>query len=362
MLSQLKHVLLLCSTAFAMEPRDHVFDTSQSYTHPMDSVVNILNLNPHQIAVAYTTSLLLLNHTDLNMIENPMEQVWRYSLPNNDNTIVAGPVSFSSPSNDVPNEVFIGDNEYNVYAIDIVTGKLKWMQALDPNIQAATRHMHLAVSPNGRAVVASAGDQVMALSIDSGSILFHRSFGPAVISTKFAFVAPPSGQTASLYATKMVFGDSSGVVRAMDLATGRKSWSWKFSTSTSSIVDLVLDKAGSAGVDVVVAVNQIGDLSAIRGDTGNANNSICQTCESVNLFFSCLTRSCVCVCVFSFVLWFFGSLVFWVFGSLVHWFIGSLVLWFLLHVVLHVVLHLKQCRRRDIAMAFPRFAKWYNHR
>jgi hypothetical protein len=225
------------------------------------------------------------------------------------------------------------------------------MQALDPNIQAATRHMHLAVSPNGRAVVASAGDQVMALSIDSGSILFHRSFGPAVISTKFAFVAPPSGQTASLYATKMVFGDSSGVVRAMDLATGRKSWSWKFSTSSSSIVDLVLDKAGSAGVDVVVAVNQIGDLSAIRGDTGNANNSICQTCESVNLFFSCLTRSCVCVCVFfcSLVLWFFGSLG--LIGSLVLWFFGSCC----------TLLHLKQCRRRDIAMAFPRFAKWYNH-
>ena len=250
----------------------------------MDSVVNILNVNPHQIAVAYTTSLLLLRHADLNMIEDPMDQVWMYSLPNKDNTIVAGPVSLPSSSNDVPNEVFIGDNEYNVYSIDIVTGKLKWMQALDPNIQAATRHMHLAVSPNGRAVVASAGDQVMAMSIDHGSILFHRSFGPAVISTKFVFVAPPSGQTATLYATKMVFGDSSGVVRAMDLATGRKSWSWKFSTSSSSIVDLVLDKAGSAGVDVVLAVNQIGDLSAIRGDTGNANNDICQTCGSAVYF------------------------------------------------------------------------------
>ena len=257
-------LLTLTKATCALKHDDHVFDVGISYENPIltSSVVNIANVNKNQIAVAFTKSVHLLNHQDIQLLEDPMNKVWKWSLPDQETNIIAGPVLHSSSK-----DVYVGDSQYSLYSINMLTGKVNWKKDMDPKI-TGDRTMKIATSPDGRFVIASAGEQVMAFSVDFGEVLFHRRVGPSFISSEFTFASPPSGQAAASFTAKVIFGDSSGTVHAIHLSSGRKAWSWKFATSSSKIVDLVLFKSGSRGVDAVIVVNTKGDLASIRGDTG----------------------------------------------------------------------------------------------
>ena len=255
--------ITLPTTVALVTEDNHIFDASTAYSphNHTDSVVNIANVNKNQIIVAYPSSLQLLNHADITLIEDPMTSVWTWSLPLG-TSIVAGPVLHASKQ-----ELFIGDDQYRVYSISVATGQLNWMKSMDPKIRHPNNLMTIASHSNGRTVVASAGEQLMAFSVDLGNLLYHRRVGPSVIRTPLIFVSPANNR-GSTFSSKIIFGDSSGVVHAIDVASGKKSWSWKFETSSTSIVDIVLDKAGNNGVDVIVVANAVGDLASLRGDTG----------------------------------------------------------------------------------------------
>jgi outer membrane protein assembly factor BamB len=262
----LLNLLLLFSYTVAQEQGEHVFDTVTVFESALDAgkVLNIANIDKENVLLTLLRSVQLLQHANLTMIEDPMNKIWSWSLPSDSEAnaaLVAGPQLHTSKK-----EFFVSDNHHRVYSVSVATGKTKWTAQMDPKILGNGK-MHISPHPNGRVVVVSSGEQVMGLSVDLGTVLFHRRVGPAFVSTGFVFVTPPTGEAASSFSPKCLFGDSTGTVHALDTSSGRKAWSWKFS-SAGETVDLFLHESASGGVGEVVAVNLVGDLASLRGDTG----------------------------------------------------------------------------------------------
>merc|ERR1711871_1058292 len=110
-----------------------------------------------------------------------------------------------------------------------------------------TSPTQMRVDPRGRMLGVTAGDQIMVFSIDIGKVAFHRRIGPSVFTGAIQFVTPPAASGVT-YKSKIVVGDSSGVVHAFDMATGKRSWTWRFSGRVlSPVVVIVRRPAGDLG-------------------------------------------------------------------------------------------------------------------
>ena len=255
-------ILLLSLTAtHAQQNDEHIFDTSivMESSSGSTKILHVANLNAESILVSRSSSVELLKHKNLELIEDPMDKIWSFTLADSTSQITAGPIIHPSK-----NEFFVGDDQHRIYSINVETGIKNWMSdSLDPKILGG--QMNIATHPNGRILMVSVGEHVMGLSVELGTVLFHRRVsGVGYVSTKFQFITPPIGQTASSFSPKCIFGDSTGTVHSIDTASGRKSWSWKFENSKGSIVDLLLvdgtHRDSRSGVGSIVAVNLIGDL------------------------------------------------------------------------------------------------------
>jgi hypothetical protein len=257
-------ILSSVAVASAQEQGGDVFDTSVAFTPSVGGkALNIANIDPSNILVGLPDSVQKLNHKNITMIEDPMDLVWSWSPPKG-TKLEAGPVLHP-----LKNEFFVGDDQLRVHCVNALTGKIKWTFDMDPQVTPTKNSdgkMSIAPHPNGRIVLVAVGDQLMALSVDLGETLFSRRFGPATISTEILFVTPSVGPAPEL-SSKCVFGDTSGIIHAMDTSTGRKAWSWKFSTS-GAVTHLVPHVSTSGGVGSIVAANLIGDLASLRGDSG----------------------------------------------------------------------------------------------
>ena len=259
-------ILSSVTVASAQEQGGDVFDTVTAFSPSANGkALNIANIDPSNILVGLPDSVQKLSHANITLIEDPMNVVWSWSPP------MGSKLEASLVLNPSKNEFFVGDDHFRVHCINSLTGILKWTFDMDPRVPPTTNgngKLSIAPHPNGRMILVTVGDQLVALSVDVGEILFSRRFGPATIDTEIVFVTPPIGQVASSFSSKCVFGDSSGIIHAMDISTGRKAWSWKFSSpgAVTHLVPHLLNNVG--GVSAIVAANLVGDLASLRGDTG----------------------------------------------------------------------------------------------
>eukprot|EP00946_MAST-07B_sp_MAST-7B-sp1_P003861 g3861.t1 len=250
-----------------------------------ERVVGIGNVDRETVVVATTGGITLAKHESLDLIENTMDRVWRWQPDDLHARIVAGPALHQeTTAENAPTECFVADDSHRIYSISLTDGKTRWVGDMDPRNAGDTGSVQMRVDPRGRMLTVTAGDQIMVFSIDFGKVAFHRRIGPATFTGAIQFVMPPAASGAT-YKSKIILGDSKGVVHAFDLATGKRSWTWRFTGhALSPVVDIVRRPAADLGrgysskatantvrsmanVDTIFAVSKTGGVVALRGDT-----------------------------------------------------------------------------------------------
>lgn len=246
----------------------HRINRSQGSSGGSNAVVGIANVDRQSVLVASSTGVSLTRHEDMDLIEDPMIESWQWTPDDSDARIVTGPVLHEEATSD-QKEFFVADANYRIYAISITEGKTLWTSDMDPKMLSTSEkpRIQMRVDPSGEILVVTAEELVMAFSIDLGKIAFFRRIGPATFTAPIQFVGHSSGSSNAVDG-RVILGDSTGLIHALDLKYGKRTWTWQFSgNSRSPIVDILCRPASDVGKGAGTKGNAKAVLSMARMDT-----------------------------------------------------------------------------------------------
>ena len=228
----------------------HKFKATQDSKAGSTGVIGIVNVDRERVIVASSKGVSSIRHEDLSLIEDRMLENWQWTPEDSSARIVAGPVLHEEAATG-QKEFFVADANYRIYAISIAEGKTLWTADMDPKMGTTSEkpQIQMRVDPSGKMLAVTAEELVMVFAIDLGSIAFLRRIGPATFTGPIQFVRH-SQRSQQQINPKVVLGDSTGLIHALDLASGKRTWTWQFSGSgRSPIVDILCRPAAEVGKD-----------------------------------------------------------------------------------------------------------------